>query len=316
MTVKNSRNASVSRVFFYAFAALVIMGVSMAESFGYALPYKKQLFGATSEDAAEKVAQIVPTVTASVLQVTTIIPTPTSLILTVTPTSVPTKTTTPTPTPTPKKTTTPTPTKTTAPTPTAKPTSSPTSTPTATPTVDYSKPWTVAPNCPQTTQKCVPCTSGTYCRFEPNKTHGFLGWACQNNNPGNIRNASTNMSTDFKNKLIVKYGGTAACGVRYDKRGGSYFVFATYSAGYGALQAYIKAINNGEHSSYAGTGWKCGNCTLTQFFSKYAPGDSIYASTVAAEIGEPTTQLLSYVVTNKLNAFTDAIKKREGFFVQ
>lgn len=124
------------------------------------------------------------------------------------------------------------------------------------------------------------------------------------------------MSTDFKNKLIVKYGGTAACGVRYDSRGGSYFVFGTYSAGFGALQAYIKAINAGEHSSYAGTGWACGNCTITQFFSKYAPGDSTYDDVVAAEIGEPTSQKLSYIVTYKLTAFTNAIKNHEGFFVQ
>lgn len=282
----------------------------MAESFGHVLPYKRGLFGASVQKESSSGGQAIPSVTISVLQVTTIAATPTlpSATPSVTPTPTVAKTRTPTPTPTPKRTTTPTPTQ------TQKPIV--TTTPTPTPTIDYSKPWTVAPNCPQTTQKCVPCTSGTYCRFEPGKTHGFLGWACQNNNPGNIRNASTNMTTDFKNKLIIKYGGTPACGVRYDKRGGSYFVFSTYAAGYGSLQAYIKAINNGEHSSYAGTGWKCGNCTLTQFFSKYAPGDSAYASLVAAEINEPTTQLLSYVVANKLTAFTDAIKKREGFFVQ
>jgi hypothetical protein len=112
---------------------------------------------------------------------------------------------------------------------TTAPTNTPTQTPTATPTptVDYSKPWTVAPNCPQSTLNCVPCTASTAsdCRFEPGKTHGFRGWACQNNNPGNIRNASTNMATDTKNQMIVRNGGTAACGVRYDSRGGSYFVF-------------------------------------------------------------------------------------------
>lgn len=216
----------------------------------------------------------------------------------------PTATVASTPTPTPK------PTKTVAPTPT--PTRTQTPTPTPTPTIDYSHPWTVAPNCPASTLNCVPCTSGSTCRYEPGKTHGFLGWACQNNNPGNIRNSSTNMSTDFKNLMIVRNGGTAACGVRYDSRGGSYFVFASYSAGYGALKAYVKGINNGEHSAYTG----CGNCTLSFFFSKYSPGDSSYASSVAAAINEPVTQTLQYVVDNKLTAFVDAIKAHEGFFVQ
>lgn len=210
--------------------------------------------------------------------------------------------------------------------PTSKPTSNPTSTatpsptpvtttiiPTPTPTTDYSKPWPVSASCPTTTQKCVPCTSGSSCRYEPGKTHGFQGWSCQNNNPGNIRNASTNMATDFKNKMIAKNGGTPACGVRYDSRGGSYFVFSTYTAGYGALKAYIKGINNGEHSAYT----NCGNCTIAFFFSKYSPGDSSYASYVASYIGEPTSQTIKYVIdNNKLDGFVDAIKNHEGFFVQ
>lgn len=218
-----------------------------------------------------------------------------------TPIAIPTVTVTSTPKPTPKVSKTPKPTA----------TSTPTSTPV--PTIDYSKPWTVAPNCPSSTQSCVPCTSGTSCRFEPGKTHGFLGWSCQNNNPGNIRNASTNMATDFKNLMITRNGGTAACGVRYDARGGSYFVFSTYAAGMGSLKAYVRGINNGEHSAYTG----CGDCTIAFFFSKYAPGDPNYASYVANYIGVPTSQTIRYVVeNNKLDGFAEAIKIHEGFFVQ
>jgi hypothetical protein len=218
-------------------------------------------------------------------------------------TRVPTNTVVPTQTITPtKKPTTPKPTN------TAKP---PTSTPTpiSTPVRDYTHPWTVATGCPTTTMACIPCTSGTDCRYEPGETHGFRGWACQNNNPGNIRNASTNMATDFKNLMIIRNGGTAACGVRYDSRGGSYFVFVNYNAGYGALKAYLKGVNNGEHSAYTG----CGDCTLEFFFSKYSPGDGGYVIAVANYIGEPTTQTLRYVVTNKLDQFATAIKVHEGF---
>ena len=201
--------------------------------------------------------------------------------------------------------------------PTAKPTTKPnTPTPLPSPTpssvIDYSRPWAVGPGCPTTTQNCVPCTSGSTCRFEPNKTHGFIGWSCQNNNPGNIRNSSTNMATDFKNLMIIRNGGTPACGVRYDVRGSSYFVFATYSAGMSGLKAYIKGINNGEHSSYTG----CGDCTLQFFFSIYSPGDGSYDDAVAVYIGEPVTQTLRYVVANKLDAFAEAIKQHEGFFTQ
>jgi hypothetical protein len=195
--------------------------------------------------------------------------------------------------------------------------------PTTPPPWDYSHPRPVSPGCPASTQNCVPCTSGSSCRFEPGETHGFLGWACQDNNPGNIRNASTNMSTDFKNLMIIRNGGTPACGVRYDSRGGSYFIFPNYEAGFGALKAYLKGINNGEHSSYKDTAnnppqWVCGNCTLTQFFSKYSPGGyEAYANAVGAEIGvDPTTTTIAWVVANKLDGFATAIKKHEGWFVQ
>ncbi len=227
---------------------------------------------------------------------------------------VPTSTPTQPITSTPQSTVAPTKPKATA-TPSPSPTAQPTATPTATPapTIDYSKPWTVAPGCPSTTLACVPCTSGSTCRYEPGKSHGFQGWACQNNNPGNIRNASTNMATDFKNGIITRNGGTAACGVRYDSRGGSYFVFSSYSAGYGALKAYIKGINNGEHSSYT----NCGNCTIAFFFSKYAPNDSTYASYVASYIGlTPEHTLRNVIDGNKLDGFVDAIKNHEGFSVQ
>jgi hypothetical protein len=120
------------------------------------------------------------------------------------------------------------------------------------------------------------------------------------------------MATDFKNLMIIRNGGTPACGVRYDSRGGSYFVFPTYSAGYGALKAYVKGINNGEHSSYTG----CGDCTITFFFSKYAGGDTNYDDYVAGYIGEPVTQTIRFVVDNKLDAFVEAIKIHEGFFTQ
>jgi hypothetical protein len=121
------------------------------------------------------------------------------------------------------------------------------------------------------------------------------------------------MATDSKNLMIVRNGGTAACGVRYDSRGGSYFVFSSYSAGYGALKAYVKGINNGEHSAYT----NCGDCTIAFFFSKYSPSDPTYATAVASAIGEPTTQTIRYVIeNNKLDGFVEAIKTHEGFFVQ
>lgn len=249
----------------------------------------------------------------------TIVPTqtliPTTDIPAVTISTTPTVTSTPTVKATSKPTAVPTKKPTSTPKVIATPSPTATSTPTPVPTFDYSKPWTVAANCPSTTLNCVPCTSGSDCRYEPGKTHGFRGWACQNNNPGNIRNASTNMATDSKNAMIARNGGTPACGVRNDSRGGSYFVFSTYSAGIGALKAYVKGINNGEHTAYT----NCGNCTLSFFFSKYAPGDSSYATKVAEYMGggvTTSTKLQDIISQNKLDLFVAAIKNREGFITQ
>jgi len=230
------------------------------------------------------------------------------LVITVTPTLLPSPTSISTPIATVKLT----PTATKAPTVTKTPVVTPTLL--VTPPRDYSVPWQVGPNCPASTQSCVPCTSGTTCRFEPDQTpgqaHGFLGWSCQDNNPGNIRNASTNMTTDFKNLIIIRNGGTPACGVRYDSRGGSYFVFTSYNAGWSALEAYIKGINNGEHSAYTG----CGDCTLNFFFSKWAGDTGPYAAAVGAEIGvDPATTTLRTVVNTQLDAFAEAIKHHEGW---
>jgi len=59
------------------------------------------------------------------------------------------------------------------PTKTVVPTNTPTTTATPTPTVNYSVPWTVAPNCPSSNMACVPCTSGSDCRYEPGKNARF-----------------------------------------------------------------------------------------------------------------------------------------------
>jgi hypothetical protein len=71
------------------------------------------------------------------------------------------------------------------------------------------------------------------CRFEPGK-HTGLEDGHVNNNPGNIRNASTNMD-GHKNKMIVRNGGTAACGVLRQPRR-FIFCFSSYNLGFGALK--------------------------------------------------------------------------------
>jgi len=216
-------------------------------------------------------------------------------------------------TPTGKMTVSPTPKSTTQPT--TKPnTPTPTNTLTPSPTAvfDYSKPWEVSPGCPASTQRCVSCLSGeSYCRVESGKTHGFKGWACQNNNPGNIRPAS------FKNDLIRNNGGTPPCGER-----SGYMVFRDYDTGKNALKAYIKAIGKGQHSAYKdeAQGIYCGECNLKFFFGKYAPsGDqndpNSYANYVAnrIEVSSDTTTL-NWIINNKLDAFVDAIQVHEGWF--
>ena len=45
-------------------------------------------------------------------------------------------------------------------------------------------------SCPASTLNCVPCkvSDGHWaCRYEAGAEYGYLGWSCQNNNPGNIR---------------------------------------------------------------------------------------------------------------------------------
>jgi hypothetical protein len=167
-------------------------------------------------------------------------------------------------------------------------------------------PGQVSPNCPVSTRPCAPCFAGEqYCRVEEGKDRGFKGWACQNNNPGNIR------YSDYRNQLIQGQGGLGACGQR-----NTYMVFRDYSTGRNALKSYIRAINAGKHTAYP----ECGNCSLRYFFSKYAPaGDqndpNSYSANVARKIGvNVDTTTLSWVVSNKLDGFVDAIQAQEGWF--
>lgn len=198
--------------------------------------------------------------------------------------------------------------------PTAKPTALITRAPTYTPTPTLPlNPGQVGPNCPVSTQNCVPCLVGElYCRVEAGKTTGFKGWACQNNNPGNIRPAS------FKNDIIRNNGGTPPCG---DRSG--YMVFTDYNSGRNGLKAYFRGISKGEHSAYKDTvsGIYCGECNLKFVFSKYAPaGDqndpASYANNVASWIGvNSDTTMLSWIVENKLDQLVDAVQRQEGWFV-
>lgn len=157
------------------------------------------------------------------------------------------------------------------------------------------------PTCPVSTKGCVPChKSEQYCRYEQGEEYGFLGWACQNNNPGNIK------YSQYRIDLITQMGGIAPCGEK-----GTFMIFATYVQGRESLKAYLKAINAGLHSRYPG----CGNCTLRYFFGQFAENMD-YATAVAIIMGggiTPDTKL-SWVVNNRLNDFVDAIQQREGFF--
>lgn len=201
--------------------------------------------------------------------------------------------------PTPTFTNSPTQTPSSTPVPTVKPT--PTNTPTPVPTK-------TASSCPQTTQNCVLCNTGEqYCRTMPGESNGYKGWACQNNNPGNIRYSS------YRNSIITKNGGTASCGDR-----GGYMAFSTYNQGRDALKAYIIGISKGDHVAYT----ECGECSLRYFFSKYAPaGDQndpeSYANKVATWIGVDVDDTsLNWIVANKLDEMVDAIQRMEGWFVE
>jgi hypothetical protein len=185
------------------------------------------------------------------------------------------------------------------------------------------RPGQVGPNCPVSTQNCVPCLAGeAYCRTEAGMQTGFKGWACQNNNPGNIRPAS------FKNIMIANNGGTPPCGER-----SGYMVFSDYATGYNALKAYFKGINRGEHSAYkdVSAGTYCGECNLNFIFFRYSPlykngvpvtyaeyvaEPNTYAKNVANWIGvDVETTMLSWIVNNKLDQLVNAVQRQEGWFV-
>lgn len=185
-----------------------------------------------------------------------------------------------------------------------------TPTPTPEPTPEPRTP--VTGSCPASTLKCVPCniSDGHWaCRVEPGETEGFLGWACQNNNPGNIRYSDARVS------YIAAHGGPKPCGERFDSRGGTYMIFGTYSAGRTALKAYMKAINAGTHTAYSQCATPAG-CSLSYVFSKYAPGDPNYAKNIADKIGVKATTKLDWVIKKKFEALISAIQSKEGFFVQ
>jgi hypothetical protein len=164
-------------------------------------------------------------------------------------------------------------------------------------------------SCPSVTLGCVPCTPGeAYCRYEAGETSGYLGWACQNNNPSNIRSHPSN----FRAGLITQMGGPAPCG---DK--GGFLVFSTYSQGFSGVKAYIRAINSGLHSSYKTSEFTCGDCTLLQFFSKYAPNnpEGYTNGIVIKMVGSVTSETkLSWIVDNRLDDFVEAIQCMEGYF--
>lgn len=163
------------------------------------------------------------------------------------------------------------------------------------------------PSCPQTTLACVPCLPGEqYCRYEQGAESGYLGWACQNNNPSNIRYSS------YRANLITQMGGTAPCGEK-----GGFMVFSTYEVGKNSVKAYIRAINAGLHTAYRTSEFTCGDCTLTQLFSKYAPDSTTYDDQVAQKMGGGVTvdTKLNWIVDNRLNDFVEAIQCMEGYFI-
>lgn len=169
--------------------------------------------------------------------------------------------------------------------------------------------------CPERTESCVPCTAGQpYCRYVEGSATGYLGWACQNNNPGNIRYSQARIN------IITAYGGPPPCGSKGPNSSSQYMVFKDYISGRNALKVYISAISQGTHSSYNP---ECANggCSLKFFFSKYASAadqndPNSYANFVAGYIGvNADTTPLGWIVANKLDGMADAIQIREGWFV-
>lgn len=166
----------------------------------------------------------------------------------------------------------------------------------------------VSTSCPLSTEACVPCKQGDqYCRMEAGQVFGYKGWACQNNNPGNIR------YSEERNRLIVRGGAAPSCGSQ-----GGYMVFSTYQNGRNALKAYVRAIDKGYHSAYPA----CGGCNLKYFFSRYAPaGDqndpTSYANNVGNWMGvNPDTTTIAWIVDHRLDDFVDAIQRQEGWFTR
>ncbi|MBD3280899.1 hypothetical protein GF389_05250 [Candidatus Dojkabacteria bacterium] len=166
-------------------------------------------------------------------------------------------------------------------------------------------------SCPVNTQSCVPCNinDGHWaCRVESREEDGYLGWSCQNNNPGNIRYSTARIS------YIKAHGGPAPCGERFDSRGGTYMIFSSYNDGRNALKAYMEAIVAATHTAYG----ECadGDCSLSYVFSKYAPGDPNYASNIATKLGVSTDTSLQWVIAHKFEDLINAIQQKEGFFIQ
>ncbi len=164
------------------------------------------------------------------------------------------------------------------------------------------------PACPISTLGCVKCEIGEqYCRYEEGEVNGYLGWACQNNNPSNIRYSG------YRSDYIVQMGGTAPCGEK-----GGFMVFATYEIGYNSVKAYIRAIDAGLHPAYSV--YNCGDCTLLEFFSKYAPNNPEgYSSRVAEIMGggvDINITRLSWIVDNRLDDFVQAIQHIEGYWTK
>jgi len=157
--------------------------------------------------------------------------------------------------------------------------------------------------CPVSTQNCVPCHKDEqYCRYEEGEEYGYLGWACQNNNPGNVK------YSDYRISLIEEMGGKAPCGEK-----GGFMVFSDYATGRKSVKAYIRAINAGKHYAYP----ECGQCSLLYFFEKYA-ANSLYAYKIEETMGGTVTvnTKLSWIVNNRFDDFIDAIKYREGWIIQ